>query len=61
MMPGRLARAHESGDSVPAQWDGLRTAEEFFEGRLLVEAAYADGRFAISSQLSAMERYGLDR
>ncbi|MDT6981881.1 DUF6193 family natural product biosynthesis protein [Streptomyces lusitanus] len=45
MMPGRLARANESGDSVPAQWNWLRTAEEFSEERPLVEAAYADGRF----------------
>ncbi|MFI7182103.1 DUF6193 family natural product biosynthesis protein [Streptomyces anthocyanicus] len=48
MMPGRLARAHESGDSVPAQWNWLRTAEEFSEERPLVEAAYADGRFGYS-------------
>ncbi|MZE78155.1 DUF6193 family natural product biosynthesis protein [Streptomyces xinghaiensis] len=45
MMPGRLARTHESGDSVSAQWKWLRTAEEFSEERPLVEAAYADGRF----------------
>ncbi|MFI9102510.1 DUF6193 family natural product biosynthesis protein [Streptomyces fildesensis] len=45
MMPGRLARAHESGDPVLAQWNWLRTAEEFSEERPLVEAAYADGRF----------------
>lgn len=45
MMPGRLAGAHESGDPVSAQWNWLRTAEEFSEERPLVEAAYIDGRF----------------
>ncbi|MFF7243494.1 DUF6193 family natural product biosynthesis protein [Embleya sp. NPDC008237] len=45
MMPGRLARAHDSGDPVPDQWNWLRTDEEFSEERPLVEAAYADGRF----------------
>lgn len=45
MIPGRLARAHERGDSVPAQWNWLRTAQEFSEERPLVEAAYSDGRF----------------
>ncbi|MFD0009040.1 DUF6193 family natural product biosynthesis protein [Streptomyces sp. NPDC127178] len=45
MTPGRQARAHESGDPTPAQWDWLRTSEEFSEERPLVEAAYSDGRF----------------
>lgn len=45
LTPGRLAKAHESGNLVLAQWDWLRTAEEFAKGRALVEAAYADGRF----------------
>ncbi|MFF3752302.1 DUF6193 family natural product biosynthesis protein [Streptomyces sp. NPDC002018] len=44
-MSGRLARAHESGDPVPAQWNWLRTSEEFSEEHPLVEAAYTDGRF----------------
>ncbi|MFI1386384.1 DUF6193 family natural product biosynthesis protein [Embleya sp. NPDC020886] len=46
MVPGRLAKAHESGDLVPAQWNWLRTAGEFSDERPLVEAVYADGRFA---------------
>ncbi|MFC5145817.1 DUF6193 family natural product biosynthesis protein [Streptomyces aureoversilis] len=45
MTPGRLARAHESGDPALTQWNWLRTAEEFSEERSLVEAAYVDGRF----------------
>ncbi|QNP70223.1 hypothetical protein IAG44_12705 [Streptomyces roseirectus] len=45
MTPGRLARIRESGDPVPAQWNWLRTAEEFHDERSLVEAFYADGRF----------------
>lgn len=45
MTLGRLARAHESGDPASAQWNWLRTDEEFSEERPLVEAAYTDGRF----------------
>jgi hypothetical protein len=46
MMPGRLARAHESGDPVSAQWIWLRTDAEFSDERPIVEEAYLDGRFS---------------
>ncbi|MFF5483449.1 DUF6193 family natural product biosynthesis protein [Streptomyces sp. NPDC012935] len=45
MAPGRQARARESGDPTLAQWNWLRTAEEFSEERPLVEEAYSYGRF----------------
>ena len=42
---GRLAKAHEVGDPTLAQWNWLRTAEEFINERPFVEAVHADGRF----------------
>ncbi|SCK35368.1 hypothetical protein YUYDRAFT_04175 [Streptomyces sp. ScaeMP-e48] len=41
----RLARDREAGNSIPAQWDWLLTADVFHEERPMVETVHSDGRF----------------
>lgn len=44
MRPTRLAWAYDSGDPISAQWDWLRTSEDFSEERFLMNAAYESER-----------------
>ncbi|MFT9786043.1 DUF6193 family natural product biosynthesis protein [Streptomyces rhizosphaericola] len=41
----RLARDREAGNSIPAQWNWLLTADTFEEERPMVKIVHSDGRF----------------